>query len=85
MLAKIAAKSSRNSLIISDALPFTCLSAISLDLSVLAFIKSIIPSASVKSILPFKKALLVNSPGSAKRQPCDNKTSNILLVVLIPP
>ena len=48
-------------------------------------IKSIVASASSKSILPFKNALLVNSPGSASLAPFSKSTSNTLLVVAIPP
>ena len=43
-------------------------SAIFLVVSVLADIKSITDSASIKSIRPFKKARFVNSPGAAGRQ-----------------
>ena len=42
-------------------------------------------SASIKSILPFKKALLVNSPGSAILAPFKSTISKTLLVVAIPP
>ena len=48
-------------------------------------IKFITFSASIKYILPFKKALLVNSPGSAILAPFSNTNSNTLLVVAIPP
>jgi hypothetical protein len=47
------------------------------------FNKSITPSASIRSILPFRKARFVNSPGSAKTQPFSNNNSNILFVVEI--
>ena len=53
--------------------------------SVLEEIKSIIDSASVKSIRPFKKARLVNSPASANLAPFLNINSNTLLVGAIPP
>ena len=48
-------------------------------------IKSIVASASRRSILPFKKALLVNSPGSASLAPLSSNNSKTLLVVAIPP
>ena len=41
-----------------------------------AWITSIIASARVKSILPFKKARFENSPGSAIRAPAAHKTDN---------
>ena len=54
-------------------------------LSVLLSIKSITDSACVKSILPLRKALLVNSPFSAFLAPFSISSSKILSVVEIPP
>ena len=72
-------------LIILDNSPVTPFILIFLDASVLAFIKSLIDSASSKSLLPFKNALFRNSPGSANRQPCSNSISKILFVTAKPP
>ena len=55
------------------------------DLSDFDDIKSIVASASNRSILPFRNALLVNSPGSANLAPLFKSISNTLLVVAIPP
>ena len=49
--------------------------------SVLASNKSLMLSDSIKLIRPFKNALLVNSPGSAKTAPFVNNNSKILFVV----
>ena len=62
--------------------PFIFCIAIEPILVVLAFIISIIPSASIKFILPFKNALLVNSPGSANLQPFLSNSSSIFCVVI---
>ena len=56
-----------------------------LALSVLLSSKSNTASDLVKSILPFKNALFVNSPGSANLAPLFNNSSNTLFVVVIPP
>ena len=55
-----------------DTFPFDWLIDMSLAASVFDSIKFMIPSACVKSILPFKKALFVNSPGSASLAPLIN-------------
>ena len=56
-----------------------------LALSVEELIKSPTASASTKSILPFKKALFINSPGSACLTSSNNKISIILFVAVTPP
>ena len=42
-------------------------------------------SASERSIFPFKKARLVNSPGSAGRAPATDSRSNSRATVRLPP
>ena len=85
MLLIISIRLFLSSFIMFDTWPFSWFMDIFLDISVFASIKFIIPSAWVKSILPFRKALLVNSPGSASLAPFDSTSSRTLLVVLIPP
>ena len=78
-------KYSLNLLILWDKDPPLCINADFIASSVLAVIKSITASACDKSILPFKKALLVNSPGSASLAPALIVASNTLLVEVTPP
>ena len=75
----------RISFILFDIFFVTPLIASLRDFSVWDDIKSLIDSASTRSILPFKKALLVNSPGSACMHPFNKSNSKILLVVAGPP
>ena len=76
---------SRKSCISFVVLPLTPLIAIFLAFSFLASNKSSILSASNKLIRPFKKALFVNSPGSAGTAPFTYNNSSILLAVIFPP
>ena len=76
---------SLKSVISFDTLSDNSLTAIFLVSSVSELIKSITPSASVKSIRPFKNALLVNSPGSANLQPDKRRISIILFTTAIDP
>ena len=85
MLARICFNLFLNVVIYFLKLPSIPLRASFLDLSVLLLIISITASASVKSILPFKNALLVNSPGSAFLAPFSCNSSNILSVGETPP
>ena len=76
---------SLNCLIFLLTLPSNCFILTEYALSVFALIISIIASAWDKSILPFKKALLVNSPASASLAPLFNRTSNTFLTATTPP
>ena len=73
------------SFIFSPVFPFMFFAAIFILSSVFAFIISITASAWLKSILPFKNALFVNSPGSASLAPFSMQSSSILLAAKIPP
>ena len=76
---------SLNLLISLDKYPVLCIKADFIAKSVLAVIISITASACDKSILPFKNALLVNSPGSASLAPALITVSNTLFVDTTPP
>ena len=76
---------SLNLLISLDKYPLLCINADFIAKSVLAVIISITASAWDKSILPFKKALFVNSPGSASLAPAFITVSKTLLVETTPP
>ena len=76
---------SLNLFICLDKYPELCIKADFIDKSVLALIRSITASACDKSILPFKKALLVNSPGSAILAPAFIMLSRTLFVETTPP
>ena len=67
------------SLIPLEKLPSSWSRAIWKVLSVLAFIRSITASAWLRSSLPFRKALLVNSPGSASLAPLEMTRERIFL------
>lgn len=69
----------------SDNLPDRLYAATEEKSSVLADIISNIASTCVKSILPPRKALFVNSPFSAIRAPCSIHISRIFCVTLSPP
>ena len=66
-----------NSLIFLPTEPCNWRWAISIERSERARIKSAIASAWLRSRFPFKKALRVNSPGSAARQPRAYRSSNM--------
>ena len=68
-----------------DKKPSSCLIPVFASLSDLALITSITDSACNKSILPFKNALLVNSPGSARSAPFFKHNSSIFLTIKFPP
>ena len=65
--------------------PFNCFIPIWRANSLSACIISIIASAFDKSILPFKKALFVNSPGCANLAPALITSCKIFLVTNTPP
>ena len=89
MLATIRAcieiSSSFNSFKTSLKAPPSWFNPMSKETSVFAFIISITASAWVRSILPFKNPLLVNSPLSASLAPFDKTKFKILLTETIPP
>ena len=68
----------------TDNCPFNCFIPLDRARPVLALIISITASARLRSILPFKKARLVNSPASAKRAPLAKTRSRISLKTTIP-
>ena len=73
------------SFIFLDKTPSSCFIPVFASFSDFAFITSITDSACSKSILPFKNALLVNSPGSAKFAPFFKHNSSIFLITTFPP
>ncbi len=89
MPASIAANKPTNSLRISlmawDRPPSSCRTARRWPRSVLARIKSITASAWLKSKRPFRKARLVNSPGSARRAPSSSTRSSTPCKGIKPP
>ena len=85
ILLMIPTISLRRSFIKLEVSPVKVFNDIFLALSDFDDIKSIVASASNRSILPFRNALLVNSPGSANLAPLFKSISNTLLVVAIPP
>ena len=72
-------------LILLLVVPVRLLIASFLALSFLTFTRSFTASYFVKSILPYKNALFVNSPGSASLIPLFSISSNTFFVVAIPP
>ena len=83
--AKVSSIYCLNLLISLERAPSCCITADFIERSVLALIISITASAWLKSILRFKKALLVYSPGSASLAPALIISSKTLLVETIPP
>ena len=65
--------------------PSNCFIPFLASLSDFALITSITDSACNKSILPFKNALFVNSPGSASSAPFFKHNSNIFFTTTFPP
>ncbi len=64
----------------SENSPFIERAAARADFSLVASIRSAIASACVRSILLFRNALSVNSPGRASRRPADCPTSSLQYV-----
>ena len=76
---------SRISMILSFTLPLSCFTEFFNARLLFALMISITASAWERSILPFKNALLVNSPGSASLAPFLSTMPNIFFVTMIPP